>query len=495
MAEDWCLLDNQTVDVALGTRMPGEGSKSHIWCEVICYVVIFATFWLLVNSYWPGIIDHDGIEQYKTIIAGNWVDWAPPLMAWIWKCLGALNYGPAPMLLLQTALYFSGFVFLVFWSFRRGRSALAMGLMLASLFPLSLAFMGTVLKDSMVAASLVAAVGLTANNQFRPNLPCKFAAIGLVFFAAAFRFNAIFACLPLLIANFARGEEEETSLAKLCLLVTGSILLLAAVIPAVNLVLQPRKTGVELSLITFDLGGITKNSDENVFPRLPVKDPVTANRKCYTAKWWDPYARPIKPGCTIQFTDIRKSFENTGESPYKRWAVSIARHPAAYLKHRLAHFNMNSRFLVRGQIAMPVMIQSNPNPWHFQITQNGPLRVIQQAALLTSRTPLGWPICWMALAVSVLILSRDLPSRALTQPVALSALLYGSTYLVFSVASDLRYHEWTMIGAMISAIITIGDMRISGMPSIKRTTIAIFPFFAVTGIAILARVVLPETIF
>jgi hypothetical protein len=51
-----------------------------------------------------------------------------------------------------------------------------------------------------------------------------------------------------------------------------------------------------------------------------------------------------------------------------------------------------------------------------------------------------------------------------------------------------------MIGAMISAIITIGDMRISGMPSIKRTTIAIFPFFAVTGIAILARVVLPETI-
>jgi hypothetical protein len=55
-------------------------------------------------------------------------------------------------------------------------------------------------------------------------------------------------------------------------------------------------------------------------------------------------------------------------------------------------------------------------------------------------------------------------------PLALSALLYGFDYLVFSVAADMRYHLWTMLAALIAAVLAGGDLTQGA--SVKRSRLA-----------------------
>ena len=49
-------------------------------------------------------------------------------------------------------------------------------------------------------------------------------------------------------------------------------------------------------------------------------------------------------------------------------------------------------------------------------------------------------------------------------PIALSALLYGLGYSVFSVAAELRYHLWTMIAALVAAVLVAADLY--AMPAV-----------------------------
>jgi hypothetical protein len=143
------------------------------------------------------------------------------------------------------------------------------------------------------------------------------------------------------------------------------------------------------------------------------------------------------------------------------------------------HFNSNTYFLVRDEDYdeddSPAFSQSDPNPWHYQIRQNDIEPVIEQIVLTTLETPLGWPIWWMAMTVGVLILSPRLPSRAIILPIGLSALLYGLAYIVVSVASEMRYHFWTMTGAAIVIVIAASDLRKDVPVSRRRVALAVAP--------------------
>jgi hypothetical protein len=57
---------------------------------------------------------------------------------------------------------------------------------------------------------------------------------------------------------------------------------LMAPMPIANHVLGAERSGVELSLVFLDLGGITEHSGRNAFPPLPVTYPVAANHRCYS---------------------------------------------------------------------------------------------------------------------------------------------------------------------------------------------------------------------
>ena len=407
-------------------------------------------------SYWPGLMTWDSIRQYDQALSGRFDDWHPPLMEWAWRQLAQVRAGPAPMLVLQLGLYGAGYGLLVGWALNRRRPGLAVALGTASLTPIAVALMGAVIKDSLMAALLLAAAGLLAWRPERGGRLLRLTAISLIVLASAIRFNAFLAGGPLLTALLPeRLRSTRLTLAATAVAATAALLL---PMPIANHLLGAQRSGVELSLVIFDLGGITEHSGEDAFPPLPVSDPVRANHSCYSPVRWDLYADWAEETCPVGFDAVGAAFREQRIRPTLFWAEAILAHPLAYAQHRLRHFNINARFLVRGEIERPVHDRSEENVWSYQVTPNLLLHAVDAMARLTARTPLGWPIFWMAVALGVLTLCHRLPSRSLVVPLALSALLYGLGYGVVGVSSELRYHLWTMIAALVASCIAAADM-------------------------------------
>ena len=438
------------------------------------------------SAYWPGLMTWDSIRQYGQALSGDFDDWHPPAMEWLWRRLLPIADGPAPMLAVQLALYWGGFAALVVRAVRAGRRRLAIGLAIGAALPLPVVFMATIIKDSLMAGLLIAASAILMALPRRAGWPLRAVGIALLLAAATLRFNALPACLPLAVALLPDGWRRTRG--RLAAATAVLAVLIAAALPLANRALAAKPSGVGLSLVTFDLAGITYFSGDDVFPSLDdVDDQLAANHACYTPARWDRYAWWSPDACPIQFESVRDAFAAAGENPYRQWLGAIAAHPFAYAAHRLAHFNVNTRFLVHDQVERPVMDAIPPNDWGFRLTPGPLLTGFDRAARWQALGPPGWPICWMALALGLLIAAPALPSKRLVVPLALSGLLYGLGYLPASVASDLRYHLWTMLATLLAALIAADDLANGAAPGWRRMIAAVAPLAIVTILGLIWR--------
>jgi hypothetical protein len=152
------------------------------------------------------------------------------------------------------------------------------------------------------------------------------------------------------------------------------------------------------------------------------------------------------------------------------WARAVAAHPIAYAEHRLAHFNRATWFLVPENPDPPAWTQSVPNPWNFEVRPNWLLSSVDAVANGASRTPLGWPIFWIAVAFAVLILCRAAELCGEVAAIAASAFCYGTGYLILGVATGMRYHVWTITGAALASVLAAAELALSGKRSGNRAT-------------------------
>ena len=411
---------------------------------------------LTAFAYWPGLMSWDPVRQYGQVLSGDVDDWHPPTMQWVWRQLIPIRSGPAPMLLLQLMLYWSGMVMIAGAAWKRRRRGLAWALLACGLWPFGLALTGMILKDCLMAGALLVATGLLAR---RGGVLPRLLAGTLLLFASTLRFNAFTACLPLLIALLPRWSRSSWPR----LLATGLIAggLLMAAMPVANRMIGAKPSGVELSLVIFDLAGITEHAGVSVFPEeLEVADPVRVNHSCYRPTKWDSYSDWVEPECPLGFTAWRDNVDPLQVGPYRIWIGAVLAHPIAYAEHRLRHFAINTRLLsISDTLERPVPAGGAPNPWGFHITPNQMTRALDTFAMATAHTPFGWPIVFIGLALGVSIGSRGLPSAWLIAPIALSSLFYGCGYLVFSVASEHRYQLWTELAALIATALFIDEVE------------------------------------
>jgi len=411
------------------------------------------------SAYWPGLMPWDAVHQYDQALNDDISDWHPPSMQWLWQRLIAIAPGPAPMLLLQLALYWGGLTLIAAAAWRRGRPALAAALLGCGLLPLGLALTGAILKDCLMTGALLVASGLLAwqgsGGRWRA-LPAL-AAVALLLFAATLRFNAFAACLPLLVALMPAGwRRTPLRLAAAALAATA---LLVAAMPLANRAIGAAPSGVELSLVIFDLGGITEHAGVSVFPKeLAVANPVRVNHGCYRPNKWDSYSDWVDPECPLGWTAWNDAVAPAGVRPYPFWIHAVLAHPVAWAAHRLHHFAINTRLLpLPDAIERPVPVTAAPNPWGFHVTPNRLLAGIDALAVATAHTPLGWPIVWIALAWAALVTGWNRPGAWPAVPLALSALLYGLGYVVVSVAAELRYHLWTELAALLALVLVLAE--------------------------------------
>ncbi len=411
-------------------------------------------------AYWPGLVTWDSLRQYDQALSGAFDDWHPPVMGWIWRQLLPLAHSPAPMLLLQLGLYASGFAMIVKVLLVKRRFGLALAIACCTLQPIIIALMATVIKDSLMTGALLCATGLIATVEYGRQSRFTVAisravALLLCLFAAALRFNAFLAILPLTLWALPPIARSGWRTAVPSMAVVAAMLLTA--MPVANRLVGAERSDVALSLVIFDLAGMTEHSSENLFPPLGVADPVAANHRCYTPVKWDSYSWWVDHLCPINFDLVRRYVHDHHVSPVRLWLSAVLHHPLAYIAHRASHWNINARFLVENEVERPVQVEAPPNIWHFAVTPNVGVTIVDTMALASAHSPLGWPWFWMA-AMAVLLWIRRRHPCDLVAVLAGSALLYGLGYAVFSVASELRYYLWTMCaGAIALALGFAGD--------------------------------------
>jgi len=462
-------------------------SPRHRTAVLVAAILIVGAM-LQLSATWPGIMVWDAIRQYGQALSGHYDDWHPPAMNWLWRQLGVFGRGPAPMAALQALLYWGGFALIAYAAARRGRTGAAIAIALCALLPIPLVLVGTVLKDSLMAGGLLMTAGLIALRREDDRI-LRIIAGALLLATATLRFNAAAACLPLLVTLFPATWRQSSP--RLLLAAAVGLALLVMAMPVANRMLRAEPSGVQLSLVLYDLGGIGRFSGTDAFPPMASTSAkvVAVNAGCYNPVSWDSYAWWVDHPCPIGFADVRNAFRSNGIDPYRWWLGQIVAHPIAYFQHRLAHFDRNTHFLLPDDAALPgLSLQTDPNPWGFQLPPNSLRRTLGAIAAWSGGTPIGWPAWWIALGLGCLALlpalRRDDPAR----PILLSALLYAFSYLPLSVASEIRYHLWTMIGVAI-ACASLAPALISGAASFPRWRIvaALVPVALVTILGISAR--------
>jgi hypothetical protein len=447
---------------------------------------------IVAVSYWPGVMIDDARWQYQQSVDNSYEDWHPPLMAWIWRRLMFIQPGPGPMLLLQLALYWAGIALMVYWANKRGRPRLGFTLALAGWIPATFALSGTVTKDFLMAAALTSATGLLLakdvfNRRWVRNTLGAIS-VALIFFAAALRLNAVVACVPLLLAALPRRLVSTKPRIALSSLIGAMMLLVIG--PAINATLDAEHTDVDLSLIIFDLGGITEHSGVDAFPNLGVRNPVAVNHRCYDPTQWDSYSTWAQTPCLLGFERFQNAKDDDEFDPVTVWLTAIARHPLAYAEHRLQHFNLSAAFLVASGPDFTAWSQSVDNPWGYKVRPNAVIASVTGVTDAAARTPIGWPIFWMSVAFATLVVGLLIRSQPVPIALAASSFLYGFSYVVLSVAVGMRYYVWTIIGAALAALLmgdglANRDQKSAGRAMRIGTAIVAVP----TALAILARAI------
>jgi hypothetical protein len=426
--------------------------------QLILPIVLLLGGVALSLIYWPGLVTYDATRQYGQALSGAFDDWHPPMMEWIWRNLIHVYPGPAPMLVMQLFLYAAGVLALVLWAILRAQPRLAIAFSACTLMPLPAALMGEVLKDCLMAAALTAATGLALLGEQHKRQLLRIASVLLVFFAASLRFNGFLAGVPLLL--LAAGPSSWKTPLRLALSSAIGAVALLCTMPLANWLIGASRSDVEMSLVIFDLAGITTRSGQDVFPTLGQANTAKIIGQCYSPVKWDTFSWWVEPLCPIDFDRVRTAFHRQGLNPYTYLTRQITSHPLAYTQHRLAHFNVSTRFMVRDEIERPLPRASAPNDWGFVIMDGPSLAVIDRAAVAQGSGPLGWPCTWLSLALALFFTAGRLPSAVPIRLLAGSALLYGFGYVVFGVASELRYYLWTMIATSFALVLMLSEMGI-----------------------------------
>ncbi|RVT92582.1 hypothetical protein [Sphingomonas crocodyli] len=394
-----------------------------------------------------GVVTPDGVLQYGQALTGRYDDWHPPVTAWLWRQLLRVAPGGAGYLLFDAALYWGGIALIADRLRRKTGLAAGIALLLVGLLPISFGQVGALLKDTLLACLLTMAAALL----WRGWTAGRIGAVVLIVIAAATRFNALFAAAPLLLLALpTRWTRRPWIILSLLVAALGGLAITSNLINV--RALKPHRSQPFLSLVNFDLAGIVAHGGTNGYPLLSDEE-----AKRYTAHCYDPslYGLQDQETCAAPEESLVRWTARPDESGVGVWLNAFLTSPGAYAAHRIAHLNRNWR------VAPPVIpndavyVMSAPNDLGLSFTVRPSAKAVSDAGWAMAQSPLGRPFVWIICAAVLLALSPWLAERRFVTALAASALCYGLGYTVFSVASDLRYHLWTMLAAQIALVVAV----------------------------------------
>jgi len=429
--------------------------RGRAWPLAIMAATLFACNLAL---QFPGLMTNDSVNQYAEAVSGRYTDWHPPVMAWLLSVLLPIHEGPAPLFVLHLAGYWAGWWLLADATRRGGRANLAFLILLAGLFPTFVFLNASLTKDVGMVAAWLPAVGLLywyRSQERRVPLAAGAGIAVLLVYGTLVRSNAVFALGPLLLLAFAPARWLRNTR-----LTAAAVAVAVVAIPltqqANRFLFHPVERQAVHSLFLFDLAGIAAHEGDPtlVAPRAALGPEDL--RQCYTPYWWDSFSP--WGSCAGKVSRPDDDHATDGEGLPAQWARTIAAHPVAYAVHRLKHFNSALMFAVPLKHIRLTPEYRTDNP-AFK-----PLEVVTPRDVrfdLVRKNPSVWPVTWVAWALVLLVfLGRRDPSVnvLLARTLAVSALGYAGAYLVIGVATDIRYHYWTVLATVVATLLALPEL-------------------------------------
>jgi hypothetical protein len=419
----------------------------------------------------PGLMTNDSVNQYAEAISGRYTDWHPPVMAWLFSVLLRIHEGPAPLFVLHMVGYWSGWWLLADATRRSGRANLAFLMPLAGLFPTFVFLNASLNKDVGMVAAWLPAVGLLywyRAQDRRVPLAAGLAIAALLAYGTLVRSNAVFALGPLLLFALApAGWLRNTRL--MIAAVAVAVIAIPLSQQANRILFHPVERQAVHSLFLFDLAGIAAQEGD---PSLMAPRAILSAeelRKCYTPYWWDSFSP--WGSCAGKVMRPDDDHATNGDGLPMQWLRTIAAHPVAYAVHRLKHFNSELMFAVPLKHIRLTPEYRTDNPAFKPLETVTPHDVRFD---LVRKNPTVWPMTWMAWSLVLLVFlarAESSPAVLLSRTLVVSALGYGGAYLVIGVATDIRYHYWTVLAAVVATLLVLPSLA-EGYRSRSRVLLA-----------------------
>ncbi|WP_426134514.1 hypothetical protein [Pseudomonas sp. PWP3-1b2] len=401
-------------------------------------------------AFYPGAMTWDSMDQLRQARTGEYTDWQPPAMAFVWSLLLNLSDGPGGMLIFHFMLLWATALILFKWCARE-EYRFGFLFLLLPVLPWILNFQFTIWKDVGMAYAWGLAIAICIYFRGQEKFPKAAAALvmALFIYGSVVRSNSLSAgvfLMPFLAISIFKINTIKSTVA---FMVLGGVITVLAHLSA-GALLQAKKTH-SVAYVMFDDVIALKLRGVNVPVNFLTPEELTAVEHCE-------YLNTHEMGAAFclsdeQFTSItQERFPDLKAA----WLETVPRHISVY-----ASFRWNA-FL--NLIRLP----SLPPYYYTEFTVKKPPFSVGTENRETSKSEhlvnkfvtssaklipgLFKPYTWLIVSITLMIyfqLSTVFRGTSFWL-LPMSGLSYVLAYLPITPAADLRYAYWLCFIATLS---------------------------------------------
>jgi hypothetical protein len=423
---------------------------------------VAASVWLLCAAaalayalaFYPGWLSFDSSYQWWQARSGDISNINGIGIVLLWRAVLLAQDGPAPLLLFQVLLFWTGAAWIATALPARPASRIGFVALLA-LAPASW-LLAQLWSDAALLALLMLATG--AILRHRMSGMRVYFAIALIALALAIsqRHNAVFAVVPLLLWLCAVDGATTRALRWRRIAVAASFTALLIVgVQVTTRVLTRQWFPVLPSLTLWDLSGMSVRENRMLLPDYAV---APQSSVADLASAYVPWSNT--PLFASPRAGVRYPFQPWPQEDQQRltrdWIATIAQHPGAYLAHRGALladlFGTRTRELPAELTYVPGPVQYRDNP-EVVIRDSALRRLALRAFDRLRDTPAfaAWPYLLLGALAALQALRRRDARRAPALWLSASAWAYALPYAVLAPAAEFRYLLWSCIASLVAA--------------------------------------------
>lgn len=222
-------------------------------------------FVISLISFFPGYMSVDSVQQYEQAISGNYDDWHPPIMAFVWRVLNYIHKGPESLFILHL---FVLWVSLAIMAIRLKNYRASWLVCTIGLLPWVVNFSGILWKDMGGAFALLGCVAIILG---KPNWRSISAFVLLLFYASNVRHNMLIPAVPICFFAFHLWMKLPINRSVLATVALTIVIKVTGGFLTYN-ILASDKSNPENFMIVDDLAQISLIEEKSLIPGVKLSE-------------------------------------------------------------------------------------------------------------------------------------------------------------------------------------------------------------------------------